>query len=110
MLGIDLGAASAAAAAGPGCATMYLAGPWRELGEYVARQLTSTPGGEGAQRGCPTAPVGGWLGLRGRWMAESGHSMLGLPTGLAGAALCRRQGDTATRLASGEQVAKALLG
>ena len=80
------------------CGAMYLAAPWLELHEHVAEHLSDVllKGGEG--EAAQPADVS-WAAMQRGFMEARDYSMLYL-----GVALCRRQGDNATALATEAEV------
>ena len=98
---------------------MFYGGAWLELQEYTAEQLAADgdacggsgsggggEGGGGAAGGGgadATKPALSWNALLSRFMEERGYTLF-----FPGVNLCRRQGDSATRLAS-ESELEALL-
>ena len=121
LLGLALGAPAAAheaeaeeraeagmeRAAPSGCASLYLAPAWRELQRFAAARLEQLVAAASAAGRCAEAAADadghGWAGLQRRFMRERGYRMH-----YPRVRLCRRQGDSATRLATGDEVAAAL--
>lgn len=82
------------------CGTAYGASAWRQLRRYAAVAAASDADGSN----CAMIAPAGWDSLQRRFMNVSGFRIA-----FSGLHLCRHQGDATIKLASGEEVAAALL-
>ena len=83
------------------CATVFRASAWRKLRHFARARLRF----DNAQCMDVAAAEATWDRLQRDFMVESGHALR-----FSSVSLCRRQGDASVRLASGEEVAAALIG